>query len=180
MSSENSGSPSDKRTEQLPVSKNLERYDLTGNRIRQWTMRAREMLVNSFRRVLAFGVSVGSRQLPGSDSTIGDKVKTAPGMGLNFLESQIEKTPIENQLKSAQTETEYLKQELLRQQIEQTAAQTRGQQLDNVAKELEIQQRILEITDGKTGIRFIDSSDRKGIVFGNLPPTAEGEVEEAI
>ena len=147
----------------------LARFDLSGNRIRRWTIRARDKLVSALRRVLAFAKRGAETQLPGSSGSLGDKGKTLPGRTVEFLESAIEKTPIENQLKSAQTETEFLKQELIRQQIAKTAAETKGQQLDNVTKELEIRDRIQQIVAGRTEIHVFEDGEATIIVFGNLP-----------
>ena len=107
--------------------------------------------------------------MPGSTGTLAEKAKTAAGKGLEFLEARIEQAPIENQLKSAQTETEFLRQELLRLEIAKTAAETKGQELDNVTKQLDIQQRIEEITSGRTDIHVITDGEVTRVIFGNLP-----------
>ncbi len=169
--------PSDQpRPEQVKLSESYERYDLTGSRIRRWTVKAREKLMVSLRCLKVAGKRAATEELPGADGTLVEKAKTAPGKGVEFLEGKLEQVPVENRLKSAQTETEFLKQELLRTQIANTAAdtakkaaETKGQELDNVQKEIEIRERIAEITSGKTEIHVLEFGDSKSVVFGNIP-----------
>lgn len=158
----------------IPVpSKSFERYDLTGNRIRKWTIATRRALVSTMRRIFRFGKAASQTQLPGSDEELGDKVKNIPGKGVEFLEAQIEKTPIENQLKAAQSQTEYLKQELLREQIANMREDTRGKKLNNATRELEIRERLHEIIQGKTGIHSITDGEKEIVVIGSIPTLNE-------
>ena len=131
-------------------SQSFERYDLTGNRIRMWTIAARRALASTFRRLVRIGNVASETQLPGTEEKLGDKAVKVPGKGVEFLEAHIEKAPIENQLKSAQTQTEFLKQELIREQIDNTREDTRAKKLNNAAREVEIRERLEEITIGKT------------------------------
>ncbi|MEE8450449.1 MAG: DNA-directed RNA polymerase subunit alpha C-terminal domain-containing protein [Thermoguttaceae bacterium] len=157
-------------------SRSLERYDLTGHKIRGWTVRARGRLAALFGRLVHFGRRAAATTLPGSEQPVGDKAKKLPAKGLDFVEAQIDKTGVENQLKIAQTETEFYEQELLREQITKARAETakiesetKGQHLDNLARQLEIQERIAEITEGKTDVRIVSNDGEPAIVFGNIP-----------
>lgn len=147
----------------------FQRVDLTGSRIRRWTTRARETLASALQRIVDGIKRGGDTQLPGSDETIERTIKRAPAKGVKFIESKLDQTNVENQLKSAQAETEFLKQELLREQVAKTQAETRGQQLSNVERELEIRSRIAEITDGRTDIQLVWDDDESPIlIVGNL------------
>jgi len=152
------------------ISESYERYDLTGHTIRRWTVKARSKLIQSLRRVFAWRKKAGEAQLPGTDETLGRKVSHLPGKGIEFFEAHIEKSAIENQLKASQTETEFLKQELLREQIAKTRAETEGQKLNTLARQIELQEMIREVIAGKTGIRVISQGEKEIVVVGNLPP----------
>jgi len=158
--------PKDKATKRLTES--YSHYELSGSRIRRWTENAKAAFVSTLRRILAAFGHVADKQLPGTDSTLQDKLQKAPGKGIQFLEARLDQTSIDNQLKASQTETEFLRQELLRQQIAKTAAETKGQQLDNVTKTIAIQERIRELTAGRTDIRIVENEDSTSIIFGNL------------
>jgi len=151
-----------------PLSESFERYDLTGYAIKRWTTTARTKLVGVMRRVLALGKKASETKLPGTSEKLSKKAKKLPGKSLEFVESQIEKTTIENRLKTSQTESEFLKQELLRQQIRKTSAETRGQELDNLSHMIEIRRNIRALTTGKTDINVITEGEKEIVVFGNL------------
>jgi hypothetical protein len=157
-----------------PISESFERYDLTGYAIKRWTTAARTKLVSVLRRVLALGKKVGETKLPGTSEKLSKKGKKLPGKILEFIESQIEKTTIENQLKASQTETEFLKQELLREQIMKTRVETRGQEFDNLSRVIEIQKNIRELTAGRTDVHVITEAEKEIVVFGNLKPSGVG------
>lgn len=136
-------------SEQREQTQQLDRYDLTGRQIRQF----REGKVRKFLKGLKSLVTFGGR-----------KARKA----LDCAESQLDKTTIDNQLKMEQTKTEFLNQELLRQQIANQAADTEGKQLDNAAKRLEIMQRLEELGE-RRGVEIVVTDDVKAIIFGNLP-----------
>jgi DNA-directed RNA polymerase alpha subunit len=156
------------------LSESFERYDLTGYAIKRWSTAARTKLIGVLRRVFALGKKVGETKLPGTSEKLSKKAKELPGKTLEFIESQIEKTPIENQLKASQTETEFLKQELLREQIMKTHAETRGQELDNLSRMIEIQDNIRELTAGKTDVHVITQGEKEILLFGNLKLSGVG------
>lgn len=162
--------PSD---QQIAPSKSFERYDVTGNRIGKWTLAARANLAAAVSQVFRFGKMASKIQLPGTNEELGEKVQNLPGKGVEFLEAQIDKAPIENQLKSAQTQTEFLRQELLREQIANTREDTRGKRLSNAERELELRERLLEITQGKTDVHLVTDGDNEIVIIGSLPNLTE-------
>lgn len=161
-------------SDQLPQTSLFRRFDLTGQRIKHWTVDARHRLVKRFRRLFEFIRSQGDKPLPGADQTIAEAAKDAPASYVKFIKSKLEESAIDNRLKEQQAETEFLQQELLREQARMTRAQTRGQQLDNIQLEIEIRQRLAEITKGRGDVSFISGEDGPVVIIGNLPVAAEG------
>lgn len=165
---------SEEPSEQLSFpGRSFERYDLTGRQIGGWRVTVRETLVAVLKKVRLLGKAASEIQLPDTTEQLGDKVKKLPGKAVVFLESQIQKAPIENQLKSAQTQTEFAQQELIRAQIENIREDTRGKKLSNLERELVILERICEITQGWTGIHFMTDGDDEIVVFGAVPNLPE-------
>ncbi len=152
----------------LAPSESFERYDLTGNKIRRWTIAAREKLASGLRALFRFSRAAADAKLPGTDETLGAKGRTLPGKGIEFLEAHVEKAPIENQLKVAQTETEYLKQELLREEIRNKRADTRGKQLANAEREIELQSRLKQLIHGRARSYLLNDGDEPIVVIGSL------------
>ncbi len=154
---------------QKQTSKSFERYDLTGHRIRRWTVSVRERLFSTLRKFLDYSKKAAKQELPGTSETLEEKGRKLPGRTIQFIENSIDKTSVENQLKIQQTETEFFRQELLKMQISKTRAETETQNLENVSRKLEICKRIKEITEGKTDIHFMVDEDVRKIIFGTLP-----------
>ena len=135
------------------VTQSFDRYDLTGSSITHWTTNARARLVDAIRRITST-----------SDEVDLDSI-------IELLDSRDE-APVQKQLEHSLTETEFLKQELLRQQINEAKARARGQQLDNAAKEIEIRHRLQDLTQGRADIHFVQGPDGIMVVIGKLPTGA--------
>ena len=157
-------------------STSLERYDLTGNIITRWTILARKRLSALLAKTFQFSRKASDTQLPGHEESVGEKAKKLPAKGIDFIESHIDKTTVDNQLKASQTETEFLKQELIRQQIVKAKAEAKTQHLENISRQLEIQSRIEELTSGKTDVRIVWEEDEPVVLIANLPdiPATDG------
>ena len=56
-----------------------------------------------------------------------------------YVEEKVASASTESQLKCAQVESEFLKQELVRAQIEAVRAETRRRELENTERQIEIQ-----------------------------------------
>lgn len=142
-------------------------------RIRRWTLSARNTLVATIRRILRFGKAASETQLPGMEDKLGKQVQKFPGKAIELLQAGMDNAPIENKLKSAKTETEFLKQELLREQIANTREGTRGMRLCNAARESEIRKRLSEITDAKRDINTTTDGQNEVVIVGSLPNLIE-------
>lgn len=154
----------------LPA-QSLERYDLTGRKIANWRVPIRKKLLDA----LSLIRRIGSKKLPGTAERVEDKLKTAPGKAVEFIEERAKKDAIENRLKIAQTQTEYLRQEteklqqqLLLEKIRETRAKAFGQELENEKRRIEAIERIGEITRGKPPLQIIGAGDNAAVVFGYL------------
>jgi len=164
-----SNNSSQEEATKLPsISESFERYDLTGDKVGKWTVSARQRLVDFIHRVIKFGRSAKDTKLPGTDESLGEKAANIPGKGVTFLEASIEKTSVDNQLKTSQTETEFFKQELIKEQIAKLKVERRGQQLANLEREIEIQERIKEITNGRTDVNITWDEDEPIVIVGNV------------
>ena len=173
--------PKDQFTELTAQTDSFERYDLTGSKIKKWTENKRKWLGDCVDKVFAFCSNTADKTLPGNDETIKEKTVKLPGKGAEFLESKLDQIPIENQLKLAQTETEFLKQEKIREEIKKTREERKELQLSNIERQLLVAKRIDEITEGKTNYHITWENGEPTVIFGNIPgfqPTELSEVDE--
>ena len=140
--------------------RHIERVDLTGNRVPHWTTRARSWLAAKLAPVVEASTD--------DDSTLKEKAKSTTRAAVNSIEDNLRKQGVENELKSAQTKTEFLNQELLRERIRNTREETRAKQLDNAARELEILARLQALTETRGGVRITEIDDRLIAIVGDI------------
>ena len=127
------------------------RIDLTGRRIRQWTVAKRAKLVRLIRSTLKRLADVPVD--PETQETTGEKAKKLTSKGLRNVEARLDQQHIENRLKLEQIQKTYQEREYWRVKRLRAEAETRkihaeaeGQELDNIEKRIDLFERLGNIT----------------------------------
>lgn len=151
-----------------PKIRHLDRFDLTGRSIKKW----RVPLVVEFKakcKALFDRLHAASKKTPpGADHSVKDQAKTTPGKLLNLADAKLEEIPLENQLRIAETEKAFNEAELARARIRRERIETAHRQLDLI-------ERLRELTDGKPLPRIVDQDGNEVIVVADIV----GLLEEA-
>ena len=163
----------------VAVEPEFHRSDMTGGSITKWTTKARAKLASMLQSLADAAQRGKDAKVLGSDHSVGDTTERFAGKTVKSLEAKLDQVSTENKLKLAQTETEFVKQELLRAQVEQTKETTKSQQLDNAKRELELHQQIIELTQGRADIHFTWDEDRPILIIGKLPPDGDKDADQA-
>jgi hypothetical protein len=154
--------------ERSSESKEVDRYDLTGFEIRNWTELARQKLAVIFDTAAQKTKEAATAPLEGSEGSLSDALRRAPGKLISHAESALDKGSIENKLLLAQVETEYTKAQLTLQQMRKTAAEAHALELANEERQIEIVHRLLELSDGRTNLELENLDGDPAVIFANL------------
>jgi hypothetical protein len=152
-----------------PPKKEVLRIDLTGYKHANWRVKFRAAIIRTLRS--AAEKLSGATINPETKETVGEEASKLTAKSLQALESQLDKQPIENQLKQAQIEKTYEEKEKIRADRKKTEAEirklnadARGQELANLEKFLDFADHFEKRT-GKKLLFRIEGELGKEIIF---------------
>jgi hypothetical protein len=164
-----------------PPNPKILRIDVTGYKHASWRETARTKFIRTLRYCLK---KLGDAPInPETKETVSEEGSKLTAKGLQALESQLDKQPIENQLKQAQIEKLYEEKEKVRVEKDKTEAETRkvtaeaiALELQNFEKWLALKAR-LEKKGKKLSVEIGGAPGDEAIFFGSAAKILAAKIE---